>query len=424
MERRDGLALAAAIALHVALLVARPKIVAVATPTPPVTGVIELYEQPPSPAPTPVEPGARVAEPREPAAPVAAEPGSAAGSRVTPSPGAEPRAAAGDTAPHGDTPPGDPPPGDPPPAGTAQTPDLSRPPPPGGGPSLPPGLGGTPVWALPGVLRPMGGPLPAPTAAPAPRPTDRRIAGKVIDGTLRSRDHALGLDAPAAGVVASTIAGAVRSSAVPGDARATFEVRIGPAGDVRGVKLVSATAGDGPAWDRVVKSARGSLAGRSLRAGDGKGGTTVTVKIESKVQYPAGNKVKIETEPVCLNEVIDQITAALQDPGSIGAGAPIGGSRGAALGAGFTPPPGYAWDEQRRKFCIPIGIRGRGDLSNLAAHRQTVVRSSFSVKRDGERALPSEDILPIDTRVPWAKEDPTLRKPPPKKKKKRRGARK
>ena len=259
MERRDGLALAAAIALHVALLVARPKIVAVATPTPPVTGVIELYEQPPSPAPTPVEPGARVAEPREPAAPVAAEPGSAAGSRVTPSPGAEPRAAAGDTAPHGDTPPGDPPPGDPPPAGTAQTPDLSRPPPPGGGPSLPPGLGGTPVWALPGVLRPMGGPLPAPTAA---------------------------------------------------------------------------------------------------------------------------------------------------------------------LGAGFTPPPGYAWDEQRRKFCIPIGIRGRGDLSNLAAHRQTVVRSSFSVKRDGERALPSEDILPIDTRVPWAKEDPTLRKPPPKKKKKRRGARK
>ena len=42
------------------------------------------------------------------------------------------------------------------------------------------------------------------------------------------------------------------------------------------------------------------------------------------------------------------------------------------------------------------------------------------MKHDGERALPAEDVLPIDTRVPWARADPTLTRapPPPRKKKK------
>lgn len=428
MERREALAVAAAVVLHAGLFAARPKAsLGGASAVREVTDIIELHEPPPAPAPPVVAPPSEV---EAPAAGGLAEAAKEAAPRDIPAPAnakstpaaeplpAEPRvqapaepAARVEPAPRGDTPP----------AGTAPPSDLSQPPPPvaGGALGLPPGLGGTPAWAVPGVLGPLNGPLPAPTAAPAARPVDRNIASKVIDGTLRKRDADLGLDAPGAGVVASTLADAVRSAAVPGDARATFEVRIGAAGDVQGVRLVSATAGDGPAWDRVVKSAKGSLAGRALRAGDGKAGATVLVKIESKVQYPAGSKVKVDTEPVCLNDVVDQITAALQDPGSIGAGPPMAGAHGASLGAGFTPPAGYEWDEGRKKFCIPVGIRGRGDLSNIGAHAQTVVRSSFSVKRDGERALPAEDILPIDTRVPWAKEDPTLRKPPPAKKKKK-----
>ncbi|WP_437590199.1 hypothetical protein [Sorangium sp. So ce1000] len=44
--------------------------------------------------------------------------------------------------------------------------------------------------------------------------------------------------------------------------------------------------------------------------------------------------------------------------------------------------------------------------------------AELAVKREGERALPHEDILPIDTRVPWAPKDPKKMKlPPPKKKK-------
>lgn len=415
LERREALALAAALALHAALLAARVRSPPAAPqPLPEISDVIQLQ----------MDPFAGVAPPAPPAfdSPSAGSP-----ARADPAPVADSRAkSVAEPAPRLDAPAAKgvelPPPSGPsdpvnpaPPSG-----DLSQPPAPGGVMGLPPGLGGRPAWAIPGVLGPLdnSAPAAAPTVAPAARPVHRNIAGKVIDGTLKRRDHDLGLDTPAAGVVAGALADAVRSSAIPGDTRATFEVRLGASGKVEGVTLKSASAGDAGAWDKVVRAARGSLAGRALRVGEGQGASTVVVKVESKTQYPAGNKEKVVTEPVCLNEIVDQISAALQDPSQIGAGGPFAPGR-AALGAGALPP-GYEWDEQRKKFCIPIGIRGRGDVSNIGSHAQTMVRSTFTVKRDGERALPAEDVLPIDTRVPWAKEDPTLRKPPPKPKKKKK----
>lgn len=432
LERREALALAAALALHAAVLAARVRFPpAVTLPAPEISDVIELSTEPvpvlaaPEPAaapaespalhggddkPSPEPPGRAVAEPAAKAKSIAER-----DLPVEPAVRAEGPPVKGPEVVN---------PQAPSPRGT-----LGEPPPPdapggSGVVGLPPGLGGRPAWAIPGVMGPLdnAAPAAAPTAAPAARPVDRNIAAKVIDGTLKRRDHDLGLDTPAAGVVAGALTDAVRSSAIPGDARATFEVRLGANGNVEGVALKSASAGDAGAWDRVVRAAKGSLAGRALRMGEGgQRGATVTVKVESKTQYPAGNKEKVIAEPVCLNEIVDQITAALQDPSQIGAGPPLAAGRGATLGAGFMPPAGYEWDEQRKKFCIPVGVRGKGDVSNIGAHAQTVVRSTFSVKRDGEKALPAEDILPIDTRVPWAREDPTLRKPPPKPKKKKPG---
>ena len=419
LERREALALAAALALHAVLLAARVRSPpALPLPLAEITDVIQLQVDPFGQA-VPPAPPAPPAGPDNPSAGslARAEPAPVADSRAKSV--SEPAARVDPPAPMGVEPQRPSGPSDPvspaPPSG-----DLSEPPPgPGGVMGLPPGLGGRPAWAIPGVLGPLdnSAPAAAPTVAPAARPVHRNIAGKVIDGTLKRRDHDLGLDTPAAGVVAGALADAVRSSAIPGDTRATFEVRLGASGKVEGVTLKSASAGDAGAWDKVVRAARGSLAGRALRVGEGQGASTVVVKVESKTQYPAGNKEKVVTEPVCLNEIVDQISAALQDPSQIGAGGPFAPGR-AALGAGALPP-GYEWDEQRKKFCIPIGIRGRGDVSNIGSHAQTMVRSTFTVKRDGERALPAEDVLPIDTRVPWAKEDPTLRKPPPKPKKKK-----
>jgi hypothetical protein len=414
-SRREAWAVASAVALHVALfaLPVRRGIALLAEgprPAPP-TDVIELdVREPAAPVGAPSPEAPPVGEPAKVAsAPV--EKGS-----VTSAGAVNARSVAPVEAPpppeKGPAPEKGPPAqgaGAPPPGGARSPDDLSQPPPVagGGGLALPPGLGGAPVWAIPGVMSAAPGPLPAPTAAPAVRPVERDVASKVISASLRKQDHDLGLDSPAGGVVATTIADVVRSSAIPGDARATFEVKVGAGGSVESVRLLSSTAGDTGTWERVVRSAKGSLGGRSLRmSGDTPQGATVIVKVESSVQYPAGSKTKIDAEPVCANEIIDQIEQALKDPNSVGQQGAGAGGRGAMLGTG-APPEGMVWNAERKKFCIPVGIRGRGDIANLGAHMVNVVKSTFSVRRDGERSLPAGEVKPLDDRVPWARPDPT-----------------
>ncbi|WP_437335324.1 hypothetical protein [Sorangium sp. So ce394] len=279
----------------------------------------------------------------------------------------------------------------------------------GGGVALAPGIG-TPLWSVPGLLPGPDAPRAAPTAAPRAQPLDPAIAGKVLNETLHSKDKSVGISVPAAGVVASTLADTVRASAAPLDARATFEVKLAADGQVLGVRLVSATAGDGPTWDRIVDAAKGALAGSALQMGPDRQPVTVTVKVQSKVQYPSGSKKKPTPELVCAEEVLEQLQQAVENPNMIGDRRGLGG--GAAAAADMDE------EERKRLFCIPIGLRVKGDLSDVGAHRINVVSASFAVKREGERALPHEDILPIDTRVPWAPKDPKKMKPPPKPKKK------
>ncbi|WP_437998731.1 hypothetical protein WMF26_00785 [Sorangium sp. So ce185] len=278
----------------------------------------------------------------------------------------------------------------------------------GGGVALAPGIG-TPLWSVPGLLPGPDAPRAAPTAAPRAQPLDPAIAGKVLNETLHSKDKSVGISVPAAGVVASTLADTVRASAAPLDARATFEVKLGADGQVLGVRLVSATAGDGPTWDRIVDAAKGALAGSALQMGPDRQPVTVTVKVQSKVQYPSGSKKKPTPELVCAEEVLEQLQQAVENPNMIGDRRGLGGGAAAA---------DMDEEERKRLFCIPIGLRVKGDLSDVGAHRINVVSASFAVKREGERALPHEDILPIDTRVPWAPKDPKKTKPPPKPKKK------
>ncbi|WP_437756191.1 hypothetical protein [Sorangium sp. So ce1389] len=345
--------------------------------------------------PAPAAPPEPASEPRdapEPPAPVAAAPAPAA---EPPAPVAEAPAPA-PTAPPADEY-GGPPSAGPPPAA-------------GGGVALAPGLG-TPLWTVPGALPGPGAPQAAPTAAPLPRPVDPAIAGKVLNDTLRGKDRSVGISVPAAGVVASTLADTVRSSAAPLDARATFEVKLAADGQVLGVRLVSATAGDGPTWERIVGAAKGALAGTALQMGPDKAPVTVTVKVESKVQYPSGSKKKPKPELVCAEEVLEQLQQAMEDPSQLGR---LGGA-----GRDGAPPAANMDDEERKRlFCIPVGLRAKGDLSDIGAHKVNVVSASFAVKREGERALPHEDILPIDTRVPWAPKDPKKMKLPPRPKKK------
>ncbi|WP_438017695.1 hypothetical protein WMF18_00730 [Sorangium sp. So ce315] len=342
--------------------------------------------------PAPAAPEAPAAEPRS--APETAPP-------EAPAPAAEaPRAAAEAPGPAPTAPPGDEY-GGPPPADPSAT---------GGGVALAPGLG-APLWTVPGALPGPAAPPAAPTAAPLPRPVDPAIASKVLSDTLHSKDKSVGISVPAAGVVASTLADTVRASAAPLDARATFEVKLGADGQVLGVRLVSATAGDGPTWERIVGEAKGALAGSALQVGPDRAPVTVTVKVQSKVQYPSGSKKKPQAELVCAEEVLEKLQQAMENPSQLGE--PRGErSEGA--------PPAVDMDEEERKrrFCIPIGLRAKGDLSDVGAHRVNVVSASFAVKREGERALPHEDILPIDTRVPWAPKDPKKTKLPPRPKKK------
>jgi hypothetical protein len=224
---------------------------------------------------------------------------------------------------------------------------------------------------------------------------------------MQAKDQALGLALPAAGVVASTLGDAVRSAGVPSDSRATFEVRLGAGGEVQGIRVVSSTKGGAATWERAAGAAKAALGGRALKMGNGEGGATVTVKVESSQVYAAGNKKKYDVKPVCANEVIEDLAMALQPL----VGSPPAEDRGPAAAAPDKPSVAAtdvarkADDEERRRFCIPIGIAGKGDLSNLGAHLQTVVRSTYQVSRPDARKLPSDAALPLDTRAPWLQAD-------------------
>lgn len=278
------------------------------------------------------------------------------------------------------------------------------------GPAVP-GLAG-PLWSVPGVVPTGALPKPAPTTITAPIiPSD--VASRVLSGTVHSHDKSVGIEIPAAGVVATSVADAMRGSALT-DVKGTFEVKLSGEGKVESVRFIGSTDGDASQWSAVANAAQKALAGRSLEMGSDKKGVTVVVKVESKLQYPNGAKKKIDVQPVCANEVIEQAIAAMEGLTQTG-----GMVRGIRDDQGKFIPYNELDDENRRKFCIPIGIRGQVDPSNIGAHITNSVRTSFQVKRAGEQALPTEATLPIDRGAPWlpVAEGKTRPPPPPPKKK-------
>jgi len=163
------------------------------------------------------------------------------------------------------------------------------PPGPGTGTGLPPGLGGAPVWAVPGVVPEAPRPAPAPTTiAPGPM-VDRDIAGKLVREAMREKDRGLGLDLPGAGTIGSVIAEVVRGSATPDVAKATFEVRIAPGGRVASVRVVRSSAGSAGDWSGVASAVSAKLSGREFTLPTAyAAGAIVMVEATSKVQYPDG----------------------------------------------------------------------------------------------------------------------------------------
>jgi hypothetical protein len=152
-----------------------------------------------------------------------------------------------------------------------------------------PGLGGAPVWQLPGVLPDRAAARAAPTAPPPQRATSTDKAGEVLREAMRSKDKSLGLDLPAAGTVATVVADAVRSSDTPDTARATFEVRLSGSGQVLGVRVASSTAGAAELWARVARAVAARLTGRSLTMTTAFAkGATVYVSVVSAVKMPSG----------------------------------------------------------------------------------------------------------------------------------------
>ncbi|WP_437999135.1 hypothetical protein WMF26_03485 [Sorangium sp. So ce185] len=151
------------------------------------------------------------------------------------------------------------------------------------------GLGGVPVWQLPGVLPDRAPPPPAPTAPPAQREVSMDRGGEVLREAMRDRDKTLGLDLPAAGTVASVVADAVRAAETPETARAVFEVQLSGAGAVLGVRALSSTAGAAALWARVAREAAAQLAGRvlAMTAAFAKG-AKVYVTVSSSVKMPSG----------------------------------------------------------------------------------------------------------------------------------------
>lgn len=298
------------------------------------------------------------------------------------------------------------------PSPAAPAPDEYRSLPPSAAAPGIPGLSG-PLWAIPGVVPSSGAPKPAPTAITAAPAVPADVASRVLSGTLHSRDKAMGIDVPAAGVVAGSVADALRHSALT-DVKGTFEVKLSGEGNVESLRFIGSNDGDASQWTAVAEAAKRSLAGRALQMGSDKQGVTVVVKVESKVQYPAGTKEKIDVKPVCANEVIEQAVAAIE-----GAMQPGGGVRGVRDDQGRFIPYSELDEERRRLFCIPIGIRGKGDLSNIGAHMTNNVSTSFQVKRAGEQALPADATKPVDRGAPWlpVAEGKTRPPPPPPKKK-------
>jgi hypothetical protein len=259
--------------------------------------------------------------------------------------------------------------------------------------SLVPGApGAAPLWSLPGVVRAPRSDA-APTRAPA-APIDRRVATRALGGTLQTSDKQKGVTLPAAGAVATAVSTAVRGTAAPHNARATFEIQLGPDGQVISARLIKASAGDPAQWQSALNSAKAQLAaqGLAMTGSAAKSGATVRVSVTTKHVFPTGTGRKVELKPQCANGMINELAVAARrksddavtDPNAV---------PDVVTGANpFVDANGLP--------CIPVGVGGTMDASNIGAHRQLMVQTQFDVQLPDVVALPT-DVHEVNTDAPW-----------------------
>jgi hypothetical protein len=301
-------------------------------------------------------------------------------------------------------------PAEPPPvAVTPGSPDLPAPgsageydlpPGPDGVPGVPgvPGLpgvgvpGAAPVWSVPGAVAAPES-LPAPTRAPAAA-FDPKAATKALGGTLQTSDKEKGVNLPAAGTVVSALGTAVQGTPAPHNARATFEVKLSPTGQVIGARVVKASAGNPAMWDAALKRAQAQIAAKGLAmTGEAaKSGATVRVSVLTRHVYPTGTGKKLELKPQCANGIINELAVATRKKADQAVDDPNAIPPDVEGANPFVDANGLP--------CIPIGLGGTADLANVGAHRQLQVQTQFDVVLDGARALPSS-VDKINKDAPW-----------------------
>lgn len=284
--RTEGYSILAALAVHAGILVvarAMPPLSLLAERTRRPLDTIDIVELPPT------KPVASVEAARE--APIAPDVPRPKSEADRPQP--EAHAAARNVAPVPSSTADLPPDPNPAPSSTQKKPSQfsDLPPEQGGVLTVPgvPGLGGPPVWSMPGGMPVTGGPPPpAPTVAPAPRPVDKDIAGIVLRGEMAKKDKDIGLDLPVAGSMKSAVQRAVMGTELPTGTKGSIVCRVSPNGRVSGCNVVGSNGGSPAAWAAALSAAQ-SVAGSSL-SGQYANGAIVTIDVSVSQALPAGSK--------------------------------------------------------------------------------------------------------------------------------------
>ncbi|WP_437641762.1 hypothetical protein [Sorangium sp. So ce854] len=141
-------------------------------------------------------------------------------------------------------------------------------------PAAAPGLGGAPVWSLPGVL----GPSTAAAAPSAPGPRNESTPARSPEAPP-----------PFAAALASDVLDVVRQTSTPVDGSATFAVRLDARGGIVSVQLKGSS--DDVAWRRAVRALKQRLSASSFSLPSSlPQGATVYIDVTSTFAHASGGK--------------------------------------------------------------------------------------------------------------------------------------
>lgn len=231
-------------------------------------------------------------------------------------------------------------------------------------------------------------PRAAPTTIDGSKVAADKAANEAVKSTLIGADKAVGIDLPATQVVVGAVSTATRALPVAHNTRASFEVKLDGSGKVTSVRVLKASGGDAATWSGAAKAAAASLSGKDLGLGGAKGvGATVTVDVKVRHVFPSGASKAADVRPVCANQLINDVAEA----------ATSGKTKDAGDGEGVP----LLTDENGRP-CIPVGVTGVTDETNIGATKQIQVQTSSRVTIGGKKALPA-DLQKVDKSAFWVK---------------------